>query len=75
MNRTITEEIRTFLEVTGLPQMRLAEVSSVSASSISRLLSGKRNTIMGDAQDRIREAIKRLTLEESRKTKRRLTTS
>ena len=60
--KTITTEIREFLDQTGLPQSRLSAESGVPASTICNLLKGKRQHLLGPNQDNIRAAMSRLSL-------------
>lgn len=61
--KTIADEIREFLSLTGATQSSLAAASGVPCSTFSNLLSGKRKGVHGVTQDAIRAAIKRLVSE------------
>ncbi len=58
--KTIAEEIRTFLEATGVSQASLSARSGVPASTICNLLKGKRKHLLGPNQDAIRSAMSAL---------------
>ena len=59
----IAEEIRKFLVASGLPAIRLSEMSGVPCSTISNLLRGKRKHVIGPNQDALRAAMCRLLAE------------
>lgn len=56
--KTISEEIREFLALTGAKQSALAAASGVPCSTFSNLLKGKRKGVHGVTQDAIRQAMK-----------------
>ena len=55
--KTIADEIKTFLEATGVSQATLSATSGVPASTICNLLNGKRKNLLGPNQDAIRSAM------------------
>jgi len=59
--KTIADEIKTFLEATGVSQATLSATSGVPASTICNLLKGKRKNLLGPNQDAIRNAIHKLS--------------
>lgn len=61
--KTIADEIREFLTLTGATQSSLAAASGVPCSTFSNLLTGRRKGVHGVTQDAIRDAIKRLASE------------
>lgn len=63
--KTISEEIRLFLEVTGISQAGLSAASGVPASTICNLLKGKRKNLLGPNQDAIRAAMRALRANQS----------
>lgn len=58
----ITEEIRTFLSSTGLPQCVLAKEAGVSAATISRIWKKKQHEMIESRAKKIRAAMSRLLL-------------
>jgi len=58
--KTIADEIKTFLEATGISQAMLSATSGVPASTICNLLKGKRKNLLGPNQDAIRSAMSSL---------------
>ena len=59
--KTISDEIKIFLEATGCTQASLSAASGVPASTICNLLKGKRKNLLGPNQDAIRRAMQMLT--------------
>ena len=58
----ITEEIRTFLSSTGIPQCVLAKEAGVSAATISRIWKKKQHEMIESRAKKIRAAMSRLSL-------------
>ena len=61
--KTISDEIKTFLEATGCTQASLSAASGVPASTICNILKGKRKNLMGPNQDAVRRAMQVLAAE------------
>ena len=59
--KTIADEIREFLEVTGTTQTVLSAASGVPCSTLSNLVRGRRKGVHGITQDALRAAMRRLT--------------
>ena len=55
--KTIADEIRSFIEATGVRQADLARTSGVPASTICDLANGKRKNVIGTNQDKLRAAM------------------
>ena len=61
--KTITTELKEFLDLTGCTQKRLAQEARVFPAVLCRLLKGKQRNLNGSAQDRLRLAMARLASE------------
>lgn len=57
---TLSKEIREFLDSTGITQTALAKEAGVPIPTISYLYRGVRKNVLGNTQDALREAMRRL---------------
>ena len=61
--KTISDEIKSFLEATGCTQASLSAASGIPPSTICNLLKGKRKNLLGPNQDAVRLAMRKLSAE------------
>ncbi len=63
----ISEELRNFLEVTGMPAAKLSKQAGVAQAYISRLINGKCDDVFSRRADALREAMLTLDHDAARK--------
>lgn len=69
MKARIVQELRVFLETSGISAKKLSQVSGVSEPTISRLKNGGKKDICSRFADALRDAMKRLQSPRARRRK------